>query len=137
MTSLTPPASPARVSLEEFAGLLGFPEWPMFLKLGSLGYHLADDWAGRPSLTAAEAAEAFLRISTEVREDRDRQLREQAEAEAAARRLVELEQSAFREEYERELRAGRSNASAWVKGRQAIAALRRRLAGGNEGEEVL
>ncbi len=98
---------------------------------------MADDWAGRLSLSAADAAEAFQRISTEVREDRDRQLREQAEAEAAARRRADAEQQAFQEAHERDLRGGHSNASAWTKGREAIAALRRRLAGEGDGEEVL
>jgi hypothetical protein len=71
----------SRVHVEEFAEALNWSEAAAQSKLESLGVKLVCDWAGRPSASIRQAAEAFRRIVAEVDGARASQLAQQQERE--------------------------------------------------------
>jgi hypothetical protein len=110
--------STARVTTGEIAAALGSPSWPVDLA-AELGITTAPDWAGRATVTVDQArqlVDTHRARSAAARgewADYERQCREWTAGRTAA------VQDAYRQQYDKYERAGRTSASCAEHGREA------------------
>jgi len=116
-TPLEQRSTSPRVLVEELADVCGLPPGGVLTKLASLKVKVAGDWAGRPSVSLADAAKAHAKIVGDTQAHAEKwqeyqeyietreQRREQAASEAAARARAQATRDRLFGDPERESRA--------------------------------
>ena len=122
MTRRTEPtATEPRVTIAELADQLGLPGDTAFTVLARRRVKVAGDWAGRPSLSVADAARAFAAIAGEQQAGADKWRAYEAYREDRERRLAETASVAARAAY---AAASGGDAARRIAGQQAANAAR-------------
>jgi hypothetical protein len=119
-TPLEKRSTEPRVLVEELEEVCGLPPGAAFTKLASLRIKVGGDWAGRPSVSLADAARAYTKIVGDTQAHAERwqayqqyietreQRREQAASEAATRARQQATRDRLFGDPERESRASQA-----------------------------